>query len=94
MDLEDYWGVGPKTRDLLAESIGVEAAIEAVESGDLRTLTEAGLSRGRATRILRRAQGGAMDVLSTRDARSVYKSVLDLASDYAVTRHAADSIRL
>ncbi|MFB6128218.1 MAG: DNA mismatch repair protein [Halorhabdus sp.] len=94
MDIEDYWGVGPKTRDLLAESLGVETAIEAIESGDLRTLTDAGLSRGRATRILRRAQGGAMDVLATRDARAVYKSVLDLASDYAVTRHAADSIRL
>jgi len=94
MELEDYWGVGPKTRDLLAESLGVDVALEAIKSGDLRTLTEAGLSRGRATRILRRAQGGAMDILATRDARSVYKSVLDLASDYAVTRHAADSIRL
>ncbi|WEL21099.1 DNA mismatch repair protein [Halorhabdus sp. BNX81] len=94
MDVADYWGVGPKTRELLAESLGLETAIEAIESGDLRTLTEAGLSRGRATRILRRAQGGAMDVLSTRDARSVYKSVLDLASEYAVTRHATNSIRL
>jgi len=94
MDVEDYWGIGPKTRDLLAESLGIEAAVAAIESGDLRALTEAGLSRGRATRILRRAQGGAMDVLATRDARSVYKSVLDLASRYAVTRHAANSIRL
>ncbi|WP_135663000.1 MutS-related protein [Halorhabdus rudnickae] len=94
MDLSDYWGVGPKTRDLLADSLGVEAAVAAIESGDLRTLTAAGLSRGRGTRILRRAQGGAMDVLATRDARDVYKTVLDLASSFAVTQHAADSIRL
>ncbi|QGN07079.1 DNA mismatch repair protein [Halorhabdus sp. CBA1104] len=94
MDLEDYWGVGPKTRELLAENLGVEAAIAAIESGDLRTLTEAGLSRGRATRILRRTDGAAMDVLATRDARDVYKSVLDLAAEFAVTQHAADSIRL
>ncbi|MFW5896239.1 MAG: MutS-related protein [archaeon] len=94
MDLEDYWGVGPKTREVLADSLGVEAALAAIDAGDLRTLTGAGLSRGRATRILRRAQGGAMDVLATRDTRSVYKSMLDLASDFAVTQHAADSIRL
>ena len=94
MDLEDYWGVGPKTRDLLVDSLGVEDAVTAIESGDLRTLTAAGLSRGRATRILRRAQGGAMDVLATRDTREVYKSVLDLAGEFAVTQHAEDSIRL
>ncbi|WP_181684667.1 MutS-related protein [Halorhabdus salina] len=94
MDLEDYWGVGPKTRELLAEQLGVENAITAIESGDLRALTEAGLSRGRATRILRRTDGGAMDVLATRDTREVYKSVLDLVAEFAVTQHAGDSIRL
>ncbi|WP_136715406.1 MutS-related protein [Halorientalis salina] len=95
MRLEDYWGVGPKTRDLLAESIGESAAIEAVESADSRALMAAGLSRGRATRILRRAQGGeGMDVLATRDTRDVYKDILNLASEHAVTRHAEDRIRV
>jgi len=95
MRLEDYWGVGPKTRDLLAESIGEAAAIEAIESADSRALMTAGLSRGRATRILRRANGGeGMDVLATRDTRDVYKEILDLASAHAVTRHAEDRIRV
>ncbi|MEF8827022.1 MAG: DNA mismatch repair protein [Halapricum sp.] len=95
MRLEDYWGIGPKTRELLASELGVETAIEAIESGDVRTLTAAGLSRGRATRILRRVEGGpAMDVLATRDAREVYKDLLDVIGQYAVTDHAADRIRL
>ena len=95
MRLEDYWGVGPKTSELLASELGVERAIHAIESSDVRTLTNTGLSKGRATRILRQANGGeGMDVLATRDARSVYKSLLDLASDYAVTPDAGDRIRV
>ncbi|MFB6179694.1 MAG: DNA mismatch repair protein [Halorientalis sp.] len=95
MRLEEYWGVGPKTREVLADAIGEPAAIEAIESADSRALMAAGLSRGRATRILRRAQGGeGMDVLATRDTRDVYKDILDLASEHAVTRHAEDRIRV
>jgi len=95
MRLEDYWGVGPKTSERLQESLGVEAAVEAIETADVRALTEAGLSRGRAVRILRRANGGAgMDLLGTRDARAVYDDLLDIASGYAVTDHAADRIRV
>ncbi|MFB6297838.1 MAG: DNA mismatch repair protein [Salinirussus sp.] len=95
MQLEDYWGVGPKTRDLLAGELGVEAAIEAIENADVRALTGAGLSRGRATRILRHAHGGgAMDLLATRDTRDVYKSILDIVAGFAVTDAARDRIRI
>jgi len=95
MRLEDYWGIGPKTRALLAEQLGVEAAIGAIESADLRALTDAGLPRGRATRVLRHAHGGeAMDLLATRDARDVYKSLLEIVGEYAVTEGAADRIRI
>ncbi|MFC6864914.1 DNA mismatch repair protein [Halomicroarcula sp. GCM10025817] len=95
MRLEEYWGIGPKTSDLLSEALGVERAIEAIESADTRTLTAAGLSRGRATRILRRATGAeSMDLLATRDTRDVYKELLDLAEEYAVTADAADRIRV
>jgi len=95
MRLDDYWGVGPKTRQLLTEELGVEAAVAAIESGDVRVLVEAGLPRGRATRILRHAHGGeAMDVLATPDAREVYKQLLELASGYAVTADARDRIRI
>ncbi|PSP87790.1 DNA mismatch repair protein [Halobacteriales archaeon QS_4_66_20] len=95
MRLEDYWGIGPKSRDLLADELGVEAAIEAIESADVRTLTGAGLPRGRATRILRHAHGGeAMDLLATGDARQVYKQLLELLGDYAVSADAADRIRI
>ncbi|WP_121822918.1 MutS-related protein [Halostella salina] len=95
MRLEEFWGVGPKTRELLTEALGVEAAVEAIESGDVRTLTAAGLSRGRATRILRRATGEAgMDTLATSDAREVYKELLELARAHAVTRDAADRIQV
>ncbi len=95
MRLEDYWGVGPKTSDLLETKLGVERAIQAIESNTVRVLSNAGLSRGRATQILRQANGGeGMAVLATRDTRSVYKSLLDLASDYAVTPDAGDRIRV
>ena len=95
MRLEDYWGIGPKTSELLTEAIGVEAAVDAVESGDVRALTDAGIPRGRATRILRHAHGGqAMDLLATRDARNVYKQTLDIIGTFAVTETAADRIRI
>ncbi|MFB6177023.1 MAG: helix-hairpin-helix domain-containing protein [Halobaculum sp.] len=95
MSLEGYWGVGPKTAETLRSSLGEERAVEAIESADVRTLTDAGVSPGRATRILRRATGeGAMDVLATPDARSVYDDLLGLAADFALTRHAADRIRV
>jgi hypothetical protein len=95
MRLEDYWGVGPKTAALLREELGDEAAIEAIESVDGRTLADAGLSRGRATRILRRAAGGeGLDLLATRDARAVYRDLVGLMEEYAVTDHAADRVRV
>jgi hypothetical protein len=95
MRLEEYWGVGPKTRDLLVEELGVEAAVQAIERADVRALTDAGLPRGRATRILRHAAAGeAMDLLATRDARDVYKSVLDIVAGFAVTEGARDRIRI
>ena len=95
MRLEDYWGIGPKTRDLLDDRLGTERAIEAIEAGEIRALVEAGVSRGRATRILRHVLGGdGMDVLATPDTRDVYKELLDAAGGYAVTADAGDRIRL
>jgi DNA mismatch repair protein MutS2 len=95
MRLEEYWGVGPKTRATLTEELGRERAVRAIESGDVRTLADAGLARGRATRILRRATGGdGMETLATGDARSAYKELLELAVDHAVTERAADRIRV
>jgi hypothetical protein len=95
MRLEDYWGVGPKTSARLREAMGTEPAIEAIESADVRALTDAGITRGRATRILRRANDEAgMDALATPDARDVYDDLLALAGEYALTRHAADRIRV
>ncbi|MFP8952561.1 MutS-related protein [Natrialbaceae archaeon A-arb3/5] len=95
MRLEEYWGVGPKTRETLIAALGQDRAVRAIEAGDVRALTDAGLTRGRATRILRRAIGGdGMDTLATSDARSAYKELLDLIVDHAVTERAADRIRV
>ncbi|MFB6251829.1 MAG: DNA mismatch repair protein [Halobellus sp.] len=95
MRLQDYWGVGPKTSERLRESMGVEAAVAAIEDADIRGLADAGIPRGRAVRILRRANGAAgIQTLGTRDARDVYDDLLALASEYALTRHAADRVRV
>ncbi|AHG03009.1 DNA mismatch repair protein [Halobacterium sp. DL1] len=95
MRLEEYWGVGPKTAERLETELGVPAAVDAIESADVRALVEAGISRGRATRILRRANGGeGMEKLATDDTRAVYKELVSLAATYAVTRHAGDRIRV
>ncbi|MGM0606740.1 MAG: DNA mismatch repair protein [Halobacteriota archaeon] len=95
MRLQEFWGVGPKTAARLRESIGEAEAIEAIETGAVRTLTDAGIPRGRAVRILRRANDAAgMNVLGTTDTRHVYDDLLSRASDYALTEHAADRIRV
>jgi hypothetical protein len=94
MDLEDYWGVGPKTRATLESSIGAERAAEAIEAGDVRTLVDAGVDRNRVTRILRRAHGAeGMETLATRDSRSVYNELLETIADRAVSGTAADRLR-
>jgi hypothetical protein len=94
MELEAYWGVGPKTRAKLEASVGTEAAVEAIEAGDVRTLVDAGVEPSRATRILRRVQSAeGMDLLATPDARAVYKDIIELAADHAVNREAAGRIR-
>mgnify|MGYP000017652917 CR=1 FL=1 len=91
--LEDYWGVGPKTAALLRDELGTEDAVAAIEAGDVSRLVQAGVPRGRATRVLRRANGGpGMDVLATDDTRSVYKQLLSLAARHALTERAADRI--
>ncbi|QLG62144.1 DNA mismatch repair protein [Halorarum salinum] len=95
MRLEDYWGVGPKTAETLRAALGEERAIAAIESADVAALADAGVSRGRATRVLRRANGeAAMDLFGTSDARDVYDRLLSLAAGFAVTEHAADRIRV
>ncbi|EMA68262.1 DNA mismatch repair protein MutS [Halorubrum aidingense JCM 13560] len=95
MRLEDYWGIGPKTSERLVSALGTSRAVEAIESADVRALVDAGIHRGRATRILRRANGEAgMDVLATADTRSVYDDLLSLAAGHALTAHAADRIRV
>ena len=95
MRLEGYWGVGPKTAETLREALGESAALDAIQNADIRTLAEAGIPRGRAVRILRRANGTAgMDVLGTGDTRSVYDDLLSLASSYGISEHAADRIRV
>jgi DNA mismatch repair protein MutS2 len=95
MRLDEYWGVGSKTRRLFTESLGAEAAAEAIGSGDVRTLVEAGLPHGRATRILRHVNdGAALDLLATPDTRDVYKQLLELVSEHAVTAEARDRVRV
>ncbi|KAB1196416.1 MULTISPECIES: DNA mismatch repair protein [Haloferax] len=95
MRLEDYWGVGPKTSARLESALGREGAVAAIESADVRALVAAGVTRGRAVRILRRADGNSgIEALATRDARDVYDDLLTLASDCALTEHAADRIRV
>jgi hypothetical protein len=95
MRLQDYWGVGPKTAARLRDAIGEEAAIAAIEAANMRTLVDAGVPRGRAVRILRRADGTVgLDRLGTRDTRHVYDDLLALAGERALTRGAADRIRV
>lgn len=95
MRLEEYWGVGPKTSATLEEALGVEGAIEAIDTADVGAIVDAGIPRGRATRILRRANGEAgMNTLATGDTRAVYDDLLGLAAEFAVTSHAGDRIRV
>ncbi|MEF8780976.1 MAG: DNA mismatch repair protein [Haloferacaceae archaeon] len=95
MQLEAYWGVGPKTRERLEAELGAERAVEAIESADIGALVDAGIPRGRVVRILRRAGAdGDVDRFGTSDARDVYDDLLSLAASYALTERAGDRIRV
>ncbi|MFW5929542.1 MAG: DNA mismatch repair protein [Halobacteriota archaeon] len=89
----DYWGVGPKTEEKLLEEMTAERAVRAIEDADLRRLAEAGLPRGRAARVVRRARSdGGLELLATPDAREVYKALLGHVGRHAVNDDAADRI--
>ncbi len=93
MRLQEYWGVGPKTEELLTDELGADEARRAIERADLQKLKDAGLSGGRAARVVRRAKGGeGLDVLATPDARDVYKDLLDVVGRHAVNEDAADRV--
>lgn len=95
MQLEEYWGIGPKTKAQLERELGEESARRAIETIDLQAIVSAGIPRGRATQILRRAKSDrGMEVLATKDTRLVYKELVERASSFAVTQHAADHIRV
>jgi len=95
VQLEEYWGVGPATAATLREALGEEAAIAAIDAADTGRLVDAGLGEGRVLRILRRADDdAAMDLLATSDARSVYRSIVDRIASFAVSRRAADRVRV
>jgi len=94
MRLEEYWGVGPKTAERLETELGVPAAVDAIESADVRALVEAGISRPRHPHPAARERRRGMEKLATDDTRAVYKELVSLAATYAVTRHAGDRIRV
>ncbi|MDY6774812.1 MAG: DNA mismatch repair protein [Halobacteria archaeon] len=95
MDLEDYWGIGPKTRQTLETEIGADKAIDAIQNADVRTLVNAGVTRGRVVRILRRAhETEGLELLETSDTRDVYRDLVDLVTRYALTEDAENRIRV
>lgn len=95
MQLEEYWGIGPRTREQLLAHLGGEEAIRAIETADIGALVGAGIPRGRVVRILRHATAdGDVDRFGTSDARDVYDELLSLAATYGLTERAGDRIRV
>ena len=89
MDLEAIPGVGEKTAAALAELDDPETALR---EGDVATIARApDISEGRAARIARGAIRARHDdpggVLATDRAREIYRDVLGLLTDRAVTRY-------
>lgn len=90
MDLEAIPGVGAKTADRLRELDDPDGALAA---GDVAAVARApGISEGRAARIVRAAirhdHGDEGDFLATDRARELYRDVLGLLQDRAVTDYA------
>jgi dsDNA-specific endonuclease/ATPase MutS2 len=91
MELESVPGVGTKTAERLRELDDPEGALE---RGDVAAIARApGISDGRAARIARGAirarHGDDGDFLATDRARELYRDVLALVQDRAVTDYAA-----
>jgi len=90
MELESIPGVGPKTAASLAELDDPEGALRA---GDVATLARAsGVSEGRAAAIaraaIRREHDDPGEFLATDRARELYRNVLGLLQERAVTDYA------
>ncbi|WP_254766114.1 helix-hairpin-helix domain-containing protein [Salinilacihabitans rarus] len=91
MDLESIPGVGEKTARALADLDDPERALR---TGDVAALARApGITRGRAARIargaIRREHDDPGGFLATDRAREVYREVLSLCTERAVTRYGA-----
>lgn len=90
MEFESIPGVGEKTANALAE---VEGAERALREGDVATLAGApGISEGRAARIargaIRREHGDSSRLLRTDRSREIYRQLLDLLKERAITTYA------
>ena len=90
MELEAIPGVGEKTAEALRE---LDDPVATVESGDVAAIARApGVSEARAARVargaIRRRHDDTGRLLATDRARGVYRDVLDLVKQRAVTDYA------
>ena len=95
LELERYWGIGPKTRAKFENKLGVDGAQRAVLYSDFDSLLSTGVGLGRIVSILRRVgEGKNIDAFGSVDSRNEYKNILEIVQKFSVSSRVKNKIKI
>ncbi|HIJ13024.1 MAG TPA: hypothetical protein HA275_04760 [Halobacteriales archaeon] len=95
LELERYWGIGPKTREKFEDKLGVDGAQRAVLYSDFDSLLSTGVGLGRIVSILRRVgEGKNIDAFGSVDSRNGYKNILEIVQKFSVSSRVKNKIKI
>ena len=95
LELERYWGIGPKTRAKFEDKLGVEGAQQAILYSDFDSLLSTDVGLGRIVSILRRVgEGKNIDAFASVDSRTEYKNILEIVQKFSVSSRVKNKIKI
>ena len=95
VELEQYWGIGPKTRAKFERELGIERSQKAILEADFDVLLSTDVKLGRAVSILRRiGEGKNIDAMGSVDSREKYNEILRIVEKFSVSSRVKNKIKI
>ncbi len=95
VELEQYWGIGPKTRAKFERELGIERSQKAILEADFDVLLSTDVKLGRVVSILRRiGEGKNIDAMGSVDSREKYNEILRIVEKFSVSSRVKNKIKI